>query len=95
MRSPKESFLTSGHSGEFRGLVASEAFEPACQYALLQLQYEMPPTTVPGIPTDPYHAIDANSQMFGARRVLAILANLSEPIKPPTTVKKESLNYGK
>lgn len=93
IRTPKESFLTSGHSSAFSKLVASEAFEPACQYALLQLQYEMPPTAVPGMPTDPYHGIDANSQMYGARRVLTILASLSEPIKPPIQPKRESLHY--
>lgn len=93
MRSPKEAFLTSGHAATFQKIVGSEAFEPACQYALLQLQYEMPPTTVPGTPTDVYYAIDANSQMFGARRVLAILASLPEPIKPPIQPKRESLNY--
>lgn len=93
MRTPKEAFLTSGHSSEFSRLVASEAFEPACQYALLQLQTEMPPTTVPGIASDPYIALDANSQMFGARRVLEILMSLSEPTKEKLPKKKDTLHY--
>lgn len=93
LRSPKESFLTSGHAATFQKIVGSEAFEPACQHALLQLQYEMPPTTVIGSVTDPYYAIDANSQMYGARRVLDILLSLSEPMKPQTQQKRESLHY--
>lgn len=83
----------SGHAAAFSKLVASEAFEPACDYALLQLQSEMPATTIPGITADPITAIDANSQMQGARRVLAILQSLSEPIKPPTQPKRDKLNY--
>lgn len=75
-------------------MLASEAFEPACSYALLELQSEMAPTAVPGQPTDPYAAIDANSQMQGARRVLTILQTLTEPIKPQQTTKRDKLNYG-
>lgn len=71
------------------------AFDHACQYALMQLQHEMPPTTVPGHPCDPYLAIDANSQMFGARRVLEILATLSDPIKTPAPLKTEQLKYNR
>lgn len=93
MRTPKESWLTSGHSSAFSKVVSTECFEPACQYALLQLQYEMAPTVVPGNPSDPYIAIDANSQMFGAKRVLAILNSLSEPIKTPTAPKERRLSY--
>lgn len=93
MRTPKEAFLTSGHSSEFSKLIAHEAFEAACNYALMQLQFEMPPTNLPGVPTDPYIAIDANSQMFGAKRVLAILQSLPEPIKPHTAPKERRLSY--
>lgn len=93
MRTPKQSFLTSGHASVFSKLVAYEAFEPACQYALLQLQSEMAPTTVPGIPCDPYIGLDSNSQMYGARRVLEILSSISEPIKEKSSTKKDTLNY--
>ena len=93
MRPPKDCFLTSGHSVAFSKLVASESFEPACNYALLQLQSEMAPTTMPGTPTDPYIAMDANSQMFGAKRVLAILSTIAEPIKQPTAPKQHKLTY--
>lgn len=93
MRTPKESWLTSGHSAAFGKLVSQECFEPACQSALLQLQSEMPPTTVPGIPSDPHIALDANSQMFGARRVLEILSHLSEPLKEPKPSKERRLSY--
>jgi hypothetical protein len=95
MRTPKESWLTSGHSSAFAKIVASESFEPACDYALLQLQSEMPPTTVPGTPSDPYIALDANSQMFGAKRVMAILQSLSEPIKPPTKTKEPTIYHSR
>lgn len=93
MRTPKEAFLSSGHSAAFAKLVASESFEVACHYALLQLQNEMPPSTMPMTPTDPYAAIDANSQMFGAKRVLAILQSLSEPVKTTAPVKRDTLHY--
>ncbi len=94
MRTPKELFLVSGYSEAFKKIIGNEAFEPACHYALMQLQSEMPPTTLPGTPSDPYISMDANSQMFGARRLLAILHSLSDPVKPPTPPKRESLNYG-
>lgn len=94
MRTPKESFLTSGHSAAFSKVVSTECFEVACNYALLELSYWLPPTTTPGIPTDPYIAIDANSQLFGAKKVIAILQSLSDPIKTETSTKKDTLNYG-
>ncbi len=94
MRSPRESFQLTGKAPEWAKVVASvPGFETACDYALLQLQSEMTPTTIPGSPTDPYHAIDANSQMWGARRVLAILKTLHEPVKQATPPKRESLHY--
>jgi hypothetical protein len=94
MRTPKESFLVSGHAAEFAKLVANEHFCPACEYALLQLQSEMAPSSVPGQPTDPYVGLDSNSQMFGARRVLKIMQDLPIPEKS-TQPKRESLHYAR
>lgn len=85
-RTPKESFLLTGKAKEFGNIAASEAFETACDYALLQLQSEMLPNLHPNLPTDPYVGLDANAQMHGARRLLDILRSLHEPTvtKPPT-----------
>lgn len=95
MRTPREAFLVSGNVAEFKKVVANTGFEPACEYALLQLAMELAPTTIPGMPADPYIAIDANSQLHGARRVLEILQSLHEPIKPPTRTEKQELNYAR
>lgn len=93
MNTPKESFLTGGQAETFKKIVGSEAFVVACDYALMELQHQMPPTNTPGLPTDPYVAIDANSQMWGARRAIEILKTLSEPIKQPTAPKQDRLHY--
>lgn len=93
MRTPKEAFLTSGHAAAFAKIVSNEAFEPACNAALLELQCWMSPTVTPGVPTDPYIAIDANSQMFGAKVVLNILKSLCEPIKQPSKTKEPSIYH--
>lgn len=93
MDTPHERFLVTGHAVPFSKVAATETFEAACDYALLQLQSEMRPTSVPGLPVDPYVAIDANSQMWGASRVLQILKHLHEPIKQPEPVKGQSLHY--
>lgn len=94
MRTPKESFLVSGHAKNWGMIISQESFEVACEYALLQLQSQMMPTTIPGTSTDPYISIDANSQMWGARRVIQILSNLSIPETPPPKPKQDKLNYG-
>jgi len=93
MRTPRESFQVSGKAAEFRRCVGNEAFEPACEYALLQLQSEMTHNCQPSLPTDPYVGLDANAQMHGARRVLEILHTIADPVKPPITPKRDSLNY--
>lgn len=92
-RTPKESFLLTGKAKAFEAIVASEAFETACDYALLQLQAEMPYNTHPSLPTDPLVGIDANARMHGAMRVIEILKTLHEPVKQPESPKKPSLHY--
>jgi hypothetical protein len=94
MKTPRESFLLSGKAAEFKKIVAAESFETACDYAVLQLQSEMLPNRLPGLPIDPCAGLDANAQMQGAARVIEILKTIAEPVKPPTTPKKDRLNYG-
>jgi hypothetical protein len=93
VRTPKESFLISSSAAEFKKMLASTAFEVACDYALMELQHQMPPNCTPSLPTDPYIGIDANAQMWGAKRVIEILQNLTEPPKKPETPRRESLHY--
>ena len=93
MTSPKDRFLTSGHAKGFLALVASEHFSPACDYALLEMQSELPVNCQPGMPLDPFLGADANAQRVGAIRVLEILKTLSEPHKPPTTQTSQKLHY--
>lgn len=93
MRTPKQLFLASGHASALKAFAATADFEPACVHALMQLQSEMAPTALPRTPVDPYVAIDANSQMWGARRVLEILHALSQPEEPTKQPKKDTLHY--
>lgn len=93
MRTARESFLITGKAAEFRKLVASDAFEPACAHALLQLASEMLPNRLPGLPIDPCSGLDANAQMQGAARVLEILRTIAEPAVEPEPTKHESLHY--
>ena len=93
MRTPRESFLLTGKATDWKKLVASDAFDPACNHALLQLQSEMIPNRLPGLPIDPCAGLDANAQMQGAARVLDILRTIAEPVTQPTPPKKETLHY--
>ena len=96
MRTAKESFLLSGKAGAWKKVVDTvPELDAACEYALLQLASEMPYNLQPGLPTDVMVGFDANAQMKGAARVLEILKTISDPIKPPITPKKESLNYAR
>lgn len=93
MRTPKELFHVSGFLASFKEVVKADCFESACEYALMQLQSELPPTVEPGTPTDPYIGLDANSQLQGARRVLTILKSLHEHDKKSEPPKRDRLNY--
>ena len=93
MNTPHERFLASGFSRSLAEATGKEFFQAACDYALLQLQSEMRPTALPGVPVDPYVAIDANSQMWGAARVLEILKHLHEPADKQKPVKGQTLHY--
>ena len=93
MRTPRESFALTGKAPEWKKIVANEAFEPACLHALLQLQSEMTPNRLPGLPIDPCAGLDANAQMQGAARVLDILKTIAEPVTQPAPTKRETLHY--
>ena len=93
MRTPKQSFLLSGKAADFKKIVATETFEVACDYALMELQSQMPPNCTPNLPTDPYVGIDANAQMFGAKRVIELLKNLAEPIKEPEQPRRQTIYH--
>lgn len=93
MRAPRDSFKLTGHGEAFARLRATVPFETACDYALLELQAQMPPNTTPSLPTDPYVGLDANAQMFGARRVIEILKALGDPDKPRDTTPRPTLHY--
>lgn len=93
METPKQRFLLSGPANSFKAIAESQVLRTACDYALLQLQSEMRPTAFPGTPVDPYVAIDANSQMWGAARVIDILLRLHEADKPKTPATEKQLHY--
>lgn len=93
MNTPKDRFLTSGHAATFGKLVASEAFELACDYALSQLCSELPVNCQPAAATDMLIGFDANAQRVGATRVLEILKHLHEAPKPPTPTPTPKLHY--
>ena len=93
MSTPKERFLTSGHAANFAKLAASEAFEPACDYALAQLCSELPVNCQPGMAPDALLGFDANAQRVGATRVLEILKTIHEAPKPTPTPIISKLHY--
>ena len=90
---PREKFQVSPYAKDFAALAVKESFEPACDYALLQLQSEMPGNTHPSLPTDPYVGLDANAQMQGAMRVLDILKTIYQKQEPPKPIARQTLKY--
>lgn len=93
MSTPQQRFRVSGAREAFEKMASTAAFEIACDYAFMQLVSELPATVDPNTPTDPYVAIDANAQRYGAGRVLEILKHLHEQEKEPTPTKREQLRY--
>ena len=93
MKTPRESFLLTGKAPEWKKIVANDAFEPACLHALAQLQSDMLPNRLPGLPIDPCAGLDANAQMQGAARVLEILRTICEPQTLPIAPRRDSLHY--
>jgi hypothetical protein len=83
MRTSRESFLLTGKAPDWKRLVASDAFEPACLHALMQLASEI---------SDPLNPTGL-AQIIGARRVLEILGTISEPETMPKPTPRETLHY--
>lgn len=80
MITAKQLFQTSPQFKDFQTLLASPAFEPACNAALLDLIESMPMSV-----GDPSKAWDCYGQIVGARLVLAKLSQLhlrDEELKP-------------
>jgi hypothetical protein len=83
MRTSRESFLLTGKAPDWKRLVASDAFEPACLHALMQLASEI---------SDPLNPTGL-AQIIGARRVLEILGTIAELEIQPAPAKRETLHY--
>jgi hypothetical protein len=83
MRTPHESFRLTGKAPNWKRLVASDSFEPACNHALLEL--------MSGIP-DPMNPTGL-AQIIGARRVLEILGTIAEPETPPVVRKRDTIYH--
>jgi hypothetical protein len=88
LRSPKERFLASTHSGAWGKITQGETFEEAIHSAFSQMEVEMPSDC----PT-PQQACDAHQQMVGARKFMDILCSIH--VKQTTTPPKssKSLDY--
>lgn len=71
--SPKKRFQATPDAKAHADLVTSNVFLNAVTAALLQMQMEMPGTE------NPAQAWDKHCQMTGAKKVIEILLNLSEP----------------
>ena len=82
-RTPRQSFLLTGQVKAFQSIVASEAFEVACDYALLELSSEI---------NDPMNPTGL-AQIIGARKVLEILKTLHEPVTTPKPFKRPTPHY--
>jgi len=88
MRTSKQLFQSSPAFKEFQAMLASPAFEPACNAAILGLIESLPATAA-----DPSKSWDCYLQIVGARRVLEILSQLHEPETTPTPQKWPTLKY--
>lgn len=94
MPTPRERFFLTGVPKKLESVLGSEPFSVCCDYALLELQYQMPVNKQPEGPIDPCLGLDSNAQIQGAMRVLEILKTLHVPIETKKPPKRETLNYG-
>ena len=81
-RSPRDTFIGSGHRADMEKISATESFLVACDYALLIQGAEI------SNPLDP----TGLAQIIGARRVLEILKTIHEVPKEKVT-KTPQLKY--
>ncbi len=88
IKSPRQKFLASKVRGEWEKITETQAFEQACDYALLQLQEYMPySSSNPNVPAECHH------QICGAMHLIKILKTIHEQEKEITEEKRPSLNY--
>ena len=88
LRSPREKFQSNVAQREaFEKILLSPVFEAATDAALLQMQMDAPD------PVDMAKGWDAHSQMAGAKRFLAILCTIHQPITTPKRPKEPTLDW--
>lgn len=85
IKSPKEKFIETAHRLKHAETVATDAFQVACDYALLQMQAEMS--------DDPQKGFESHFQMLGAQRFIKTLKTIHEPAKEPVQPVRKTLNY--
>jgi len=85
IKSPKEKFQSNPLCKIHADIATSEAFGTACDYALLQMQTEMP--------HDPLLGHDSHTKMVGAQRIVQILKTIHEPQEETKPKVQRSLNY--
>jgi hypothetical protein len=83
---PKERFLKTPYAKLFSDISAAEAFHWAADYALLEMQEQMPGAS------DPAKGWDAHSQMQGALKFRKILEMLAVP-EPELPKAAQSIDY--
>lgn len=85
IKSPKETFIDTPHRSKHAEMVATDSFNVACDYALLQMQAEMS--------DDPQKGFESHFQMLGAQRFIRTLKTIHETAKEPTQPQRKTLNY--
>lgn len=86
IKSPKEKFQAQAQRrDEWEKIVQTRTFEEACDYALLQMNENMPPLHET--------AFHSHEQMMGALIFLRTLKTIHEIQQPPTKPTEQGLNY--
>ncbi len=85
IKSPKEKFLASKVRQEWEKITETQAFEQACDYALLQMLGKMPRNLE--------LSADAHMQMVGAQNFIHTLKTIHETTQEPPKPTSQGLNY--
>jgi len=85
IKSPREKFITSPARLQWEQVTMSEPFQLACDYALLQMQTEMPAAQET--------SFQSHQQMVGAQTLIRILKTIHEVKEKPQTKTQQGLNY--
>lgn len=88
MRSAKDLFQSSPAYKDYQQMIASPAFEPACNAALLAMIEDMPQAV-----SEPSKSWDAHCQIVGARNLIQKLSELHVPDNEDKRQKWPELNY--